>query len=153
MSDGLRDAPAAAATLVVRRRIAASAVELFAAWTQPELLRRWWGPPGAVCTAAEVDLRVGGRYRIANRFGDGTLLWITGVFEHIEPPERLVYTWSLESRAVQAERVSVRFAPLPDGATEVIVTHERIVEESARSGHERGWVGCLEGLARYLQRP
>jgi uncharacterized protein YndB with AHSA1/START domain len=141
-----------AATLVVRRRIAASAAELFAAWTQPERLRLWWGPPGAVCTAAEVDLRVGGRYRIANRFADGTILWITGVFEEIEPPSRLAYTWRLESRAAQPERVSVQFVPLPDGTTEVIVTHERIADESARAGHERGWQGCLEGLARHAQR-
>jgi len=141
--------PALGATLVVRRRIAASAAELFAAWTRPERLMLWWGPPGAVCSAAEVDLRVGGRYRLANRFADGTVLWITGVFEAIEPPARLVYTWSLESRAGAAERVTVQFAATGDGATEVIVTHERIADEAARGGHERGWVGCLEGLARH----
>ena len=69
------------ATLVVRRRINATAEKLFAAWTRPELLVRWWGPQGVACPAAEIDLRVGGSYRIANQFPDGTLVWIAGVFE------------------------------------------------------------------------
>jgi len=55
-------------TLVVRRTIGASPERVFDAWTKPERLRLWWGPRGVTCTAAEVDLRVGGRYRIANQF-------------------------------------------------------------------------------------
>jgi uncharacterized protein YndB with AHSA1/START domain len=51
-----------AATLVVRRRINAAREKLFAAWTQPELLVRWWGPQGVACPAAEINLRVGGPY-------------------------------------------------------------------------------------------
>jgi uncharacterized protein YndB with AHSA1/START domain len=80
------------ATLVVRRRIHATPEKLFAAWTQPEHLVRWWGPQGVACPAAEIDLRVGGAYRLANRFPDGTVVWIAGVFELIEPPHRLMYT-------------------------------------------------------------
>jgi hypothetical protein len=57
-----------AATLVVRRRIHATPEKLFAAWTQPEHLVRWWGPQGVACPAAEIDLRVGGAYRIATDF-------------------------------------------------------------------------------------
>lgn len=126
----------------------ATAEKLFAAWTQPALLLRWWGPQGVTCTAAEVDLRVGGTYRIANQFPDGTLVWIAGVFEVIEPPHRLTYTWKLESQKAEAERVTVCFHAR-GAATEVVVTHERIPNQSARTSHERGWIGCLEGLARY----
>jgi len=137
-----------AATLVVRRRIHATPEKLFAAWTEPQHLVRWWGPEGVACPAADIDLRVGGAYRVANRFPDGSLVWIAGVFELIDPPHRLIYTWKLESQQGPAERVTVcfeRHATL----TEVIVTHERIANEAARTGHERGWAGCLDGLARY----
>jgi uncharacterized protein YndB with AHSA1/START domain len=137
-----------AATLVVRRRIYAAPEKLFAAWTRPEHLMRWWGPEGVACPAAEIDLRVGGSYRIANRFPDGTLIWIVGVFELIEPHSRLIYTWKLESQYGPAERVTVSFEPV-GAATEVIVTHERICDEATRSGHERGWIGCLASLAEY----
>jgi uncharacterized protein YndB with AHSA1/START domain len=141
-----------AATLVVRRRINATQEKLFAAWTQPQLLVRWWGPQGVACPAAEIDLRVGGTYRIANRFPDGTLVWIAGVFEVIEPPHRLIYTWKLESQNAALERVTVCFEA-HGAATEIIVTHERIADDAARTSHERGWNGCLDSLLEYAQQP
>jgi uncharacterized protein YndB with AHSA1/START domain len=52
-------------TLVVRKTIQATPERLFRAWTEPEQLRRWWGPEGAICVDPEVDLQVGGHYRIA----------------------------------------------------------------------------------------
>jgi len=139
------------AALIVRRRIQAPPEKLFAAWTDPAQLLRWWGPEGVICADAQVDLRPGGSYRIANRMPDGALLWICGVFELIEAPHRLTYSWQLEGRAGPAERVTVQFVRQGDD-TEVVITHERIVDAAARSGHERGWLGCLDGLARLAGR-
>jgi uncharacterized protein YndB with AHSA1/START domain len=139
-----------ATTLVVRRMIHATPEKLFAAWTEAAHLVHWWGPEGVSCPTAEIDLRVGGSYRIANRFPDGTLLWIAGVFEVVEPPHRLVYTWGLEPLSKTAERVTVCFER-HDTTTEVVVTHERIDDAAARAGHERGWNGCLDGLARHME--
>src|SRR6202140_5625228 len=146
-------APGAAAPtvpLIVRRTIRASAARLFEAWTQPAQLQQWRGPEAVDCIDAEVDLRVGGRYRIANRFPDGKILWIAGEFEVIEAPHKLVYTWALEPPSGAPERVTVRFVA-QGRATEVIVTHEGIASAPVRDRHERGWQGCLDGLASYLQ--
>jgi len=140
-----------AATLVVRRRINATGEKLFAAWTRPELVVRWWGPQGVACPAAEIDLRVGGSYRIANQFPDGKVLWIAGTFEIIEPPLRLTYTWKLESMNARTERVTVCFEA-HGTATEVIVTHEEICDEATRTSHERGWTGCLDSLVKYAEQ-
>jgi len=140
-----------AATLVVRRRINAIPEKLFAAWTQPALLVRWWGPQGVACPAAEIDLRVGGSYRIANQFPDGKVIWIAGMFEVIEPPYRLTYSWKLESQNGPVERVTVCFVA-HGVTTEVVVTHERIPDEAARTSHERGWIGCLDSLVRYAEQ-
>jgi glutathione S-transferase len=137
-------------TLVVRRTIRATAKELFAAWTEPDQLRKWWGPRPVVCADAEVDLRVGGTYRIANRLPDGTLLWIFGEFEVIDPPSRLVYTWRIGPRSHMPERVSVQFDQYGD-VTEVTVTHQRIPDAGTSAQHEQGWIGCLDGLAAYLR--
>jgi uncharacterized protein YndB with AHSA1/START domain len=139
-----------ASTLVVRRRINATRERLFAAWTEPQLLVRWWGPQGVACPTAEIDLRVGGSYRIANQFPDGTVVWIAGVFEVIEPPNRLTYTWKLESDNGPLERVKVCFEA-HGTATEVVVTHERIPDDTVRTSHERGWLGCLDSLVRYAE--
>jgi uncharacterized protein YndB with AHSA1/START domain len=93
---------------------------------------------------------VGGSYRIANQFPDGTVLWISGEFEVIERPHRLVYTWRVGPAEAAAERVTVTFEAL-GAATEVIVAHERIPTEAMRDMHEQGWVGCLDGLLEYLE--
>lgn len=135
--------------LVVRRTIRATPERLFAAWTTPAQLQQWWGPEGVECVGPAVDLRVGGAYRIGNRLPDGTVLWIGGVFEAIEPPRRLTYTWHIEGSPGGEERVTVRFEP-QGVVTDVVVTHERIADEAARKQHQAGWVGCLDGLAAYV---
>lgn len=136
-------------SLTVKRTIRADATRLFQAWTDPTQLLAWWGPRPVTCSEAQVDLRVGGRYRTGNRLPDGKILWISGVFEAIEPPHRLVYTWQVEPAAGPAERVTVRFEKR-DGGTEVIVTHERIGDAALRDRHQAGWQGCLDSLAGYL---
>lgn len=137
-------------TLIVRKTIRATAERLFAAWTTAEQLKQWWGPQGVKCVAAEVDLRKGGRYRIGNQLPDGKILWISGEFEAIEAPRKLVYTWRVEPDTTSVERVTVQFETQGE-STEVIVTHERIASEELRERHQQGWVGCLEGLARFVE--
>lgn len=138
-------------SLVVRRKIRASAEFLFNAWTKPMQLRSWWGPSGVTCIDAQVDLRLGGIYRIGNQFDNGKVLWITGTFELIDRPHKLVYTWSLEKASTPSapERVTVQFIQEGGDVTEVIVIHERILNEELRDEHERGWLGCLDGLEKY----
>ncbi len=137
-------------SLVVRRLIEAPAETLFDAWTDPVRIKAWWGPSGVTCSGAEVDLRRGGRYRIANLMPDGKTLWILGEFESVERPRRLVYSWRVEPGSDAVERVVIRFEPRGE-ATEIIVVHERIASAALRDGHERGWDGCLEKLAGYAQ--
>ena len=137
-------------TLLIRKTIRASVETVFDAWTQPEHLKHWWGPKDVECIAAEVDLRVGGRYRLANQFPDGNVVWISGEFEQIEKPSRLVYTWRFEAPGpATPERVTIHFQPLGK-STQITVTHERIADEKTRTGHEQGWIGCLDALAEYL---
>ena len=138
-------------TLVVRRTIRATPERLFDAWTRPEQLVEWWGPEGVTCISPSVDVRVGGAYRIGNRLPDGSEIWIVGVFEIVERPHRLTYSWRLEGSDGEPERVTVRFEQRGTD-TEVIVTHERVANETLRDQHQQGWHGCLEGLARFIVR-
>ena len=117
--------------------MAAPPERVFAAWTNPDQLKQWWGPRAVTCPAAEVDLRAGGRYRIANRFPDGRMVWIVGEFEIVAPPHRLVYTWRAEPGSEAPERVTVTFEPR-EGATEVVVVHERIPDAPTRDRHRDG---------------
>jgi uncharacterized protein YndB with AHSA1/START domain len=132
--------------LVVRRTIRATVERVFAAWTEPAHLLKWWGPRPVFCDAAEIDLRVGGAYRIANRLPDGRQLWISGEFERVVPPRELVYTWRVGD-AAELQRVTVRFEPHPSG-TEIVIVHEDISSPAMREDHTQGWAGCLDGLER-----
>ena len=138
--------------LVVRRFIRATPRRLFEAWTTPSQLLSWWGPRGVRCTQAEIDLRVGGRYRLGNELPDGRVVVIAGEFLAVEPPTELVYTWRVDSQSVAPERVTVRFDQRGEG-TEVVIVHERIADAVTREGHLGGWEGCLDGLAAYARRP
>ena len=134
-------------TLVARRTIRASPARLFEAWTQPAELRIWWGPRPVTCSSAEVDLRVGGRYRIDNALPNGETITIEGEFQVVEAPYKLVYTW--RAGLDPQSRVTVRFEPRGD-ATEVIIVHEQIATDVVRASHEGGWSGCLDGLERFF---
>ncbi len=142
MTDGI--------TLVVRRTIRAAAHRIFDAWTQPEHLRAWWGPRPVTCSGAEVDLRVGGRYRIDNAIPDGSTVVIEGEFREIIRPRKLVYTWRMSGEAEETSLVTVRFEPR-GAATEVVIVHEQVPTEATRGSHEEGWNGCLDGLAGFFE--
>ena len=121
---------------------------VFAAWTLPEQILRWWGPRPVTCCSAEIDLRVGGSYRIGNLLPDGRVLFIFGEFEAMEPPNKLVYSWHVQfedGEVAESSRVSVRFEARGQ-STEVIVVHERIESEAIQAEHEHGWNGCLDNL-------
>jgi uncharacterized protein YndB with AHSA1/START domain len=146
-------APPPSVTLIVRKTIRATPDRLFDAWTRPEELKQWWGPQSVTCIDATVQLEVGGTYRIANQFPNGDVVWITGEYEIIDRPHRLVYTWrvspSAGASAGPSERVTVTFEP-HGATTEVTVTHERIASIPVRNLHEQGWHGCLDKLAEYV---
>jgi uncharacterized protein YndB with AHSA1/START domain len=135
--------------LLVKRTVRAPVQRVFDAWTRPDLLVRWWGPPGVTCPQAEVDLRVGGAYAIANQTPNG-VVWIRGQFVEVDAPAKLVYTWVINDAPPDSQRVTVRFEPVDDH-TMVTVVHERIEDPSVRESHQQGWVGCLDGLARLFE--
>lgn len=134
--------------LTTSRLIAGTPDRLFKLWTDPAHVQRWWGPEGVDCPYAELDLKQGGAYRIANRMSDGTVVWISGEFEVVDPPSLLVYTWRTDANAPVPERVTVRFAAQGD-MTELTVLHELVPDVETMRSHENGWCGCLDALAEY----
>jgi len=131
----------------LNRVIAAPREAVFRAWTDPDELRRWWGPPGFSCPSAEIDLRVGGRYRIAMQPPEGDVFYLSGTFKVIEPPSRLVYSWAWEGADSPAETlVAVEFRTRGQ-ATEIVLSHTLFADAAVRDRHAQGWDGCLGRLA------
>ena len=143
--------PGTEITLNLRRTFQAPREKVFRAWTDPEELKKWWGPEGYATPSAEVDLRVGGKYRLGMRkLPDGEIFYLSGIYREVRPPERLVYTWRWEAQPEHGETlVTVEFREVGD-STEVVLTHERFPTETARDDHNRGWSGCLDRLAKLL---
>ncbi len=132
--------------LTLGRLIAAPRSDVFRAWTEPELLARWWWP-ARFRTTYEVDLRPGGRWRFrTDDLPDLGVLTVGGAFLEVRASERLVYTWVWEEGAAEGETlVTVEFRDRGD-QTEVHVTHERFADGRARDEHVQGWADCLERL-------
>jgi len=139
-------------TLYLRHTFAAPREKVFRAWTTAAELKRWFAA-GAdyVGELAEVDLRVGGKYRIGMKYlPDGTLHVATGIYKVIKAPERLVFTWSWEGQPDRGETlVSIEFHE-HGTSTEVVFTHELFLSPELRDRHMHGWQGCFDRLARVL---
>lgn len=79
--------------LVVKRTVNGPARLVFEAWTKPELFQRWWVPKsyGLTLLSCEMDVRVGGQYRLVFRHGESTMAFF-GTYRDVTPPSRLVWT-------------------------------------------------------------
>jgi uncharacterized protein YndB with AHSA1/START domain len=143
--------------LQVQRRFDAPRERVFDAWTNPDVLREWWAAmptmrPGEI----EVDLREGGRYRMAMIADDGQVHTVRGEYTEVRPPERLVYTWTWESNPEEmqgsaATIVEVDFEADGD-ATTVTLTHTGFANAQIRDMHTHGWNGTFDSLERALAR-
>ena len=131
--------------LTLHRLINAPVETVYAAWTDPEVLRRWLAPGNADVARAVADVVVGGTFLIEMRGADGRS-WLTrGVYREVVPHRRLVHTWRWEGSDVES-LVTVEFEPESAGTTRLTLTHSRFVQDEARDEHERGWIGCLAKL-------
>jgi uncharacterized protein YndB with AHSA1/START domain len=140
-----RDAskPSAPGPLTVRRTFTSPPDRVFRAWTSAEELKRWHSP-GEV-TLAEVDLRVGGRYRVHMRAPDGKEHRVVGVYRTIDAPRMVSYTWQWEGDPNES-LVTVEFLPKGTG-TELVLTHSGFPDADTRTHHEHGWNALVAKLS------
>jgi uncharacterized protein YndB with AHSA1/START domain len=146
-------------TLVIERTFRAGRATVFAAWTHPEVLRRWWGAgPDWTSPEVEVDLRPGGRYRLAMADPEaGATYTVVGEYIEVVPPERLVYTWRWETPGSPTgdltTLVRVAFHDTDDGGTRVVLNHTGFADTDQRDQHSHGWHACIANLAPRVLEP
>ena len=83
--------------LEVSRLFNAPPARVFDAWLNREEWRSWIGPVGLSCEVPLLEPRVGGRYRIVMRLTDGRVIPVAGIFQTIDAPRALAFTWGAES--------------------------------------------------------
>ena len=137
-----------AALLVVRRVVPIPREEVFAAWLDPKSLQEWMRPGDVARATAEVDPRVGGKFRIVMHHGGRSdAHW--GEYLLIEPPSRLSFTWTSEHTDLQPTVVTVELLER-NGGTEVVLTHRRL-PPARRDSHRNGWGAILGKLEETLR--
>ncbi|HWA81688.1 MAG TPA: SRPBCC domain-containing protein [Acetobacteraceae bacterium] len=133
-------------SLTLVRRIKAPPARIYAAWTEPARMARWWGPDAGPVLSAEADPRPGGRFRVVFQTLDGETHDCRGVYREVEPDRKLVFTWQWVSKPDRESLVTVELRPIPEG-TELTLTHAQFHDETVRDRHRVGWSGALEKLA------
>ena len=136
-------------SLSIKRRLNASPAKVFAAWTDPAKIARWFGPKQIETLRAEADARVGGRYRIVARSPDGEEHDVSGVYREVVPGRKLVFTWAWRSTPERESLVTIDLKSDGDG-TLLTLTHEQFFDEGARDRHRSGWSGVLDKLEKFL---
>jgi uncharacterized protein YndB with AHSA1/START domain len=145
----LREKP----SLALNRSYPVGPEKVWRAWTDPEALKRWWGPgPDEPVSLAQLDVRVGGRFRIVFGGPQGNDHEVQGVYREVVPNRKLVFTWSWPRTTPERESVVTIVFKAAGSGTELDFRHEQLFDQSVRDGHKRGWTGALDKLEHYLQQ-
>jgi uncharacterized protein YndB with AHSA1/START domain len=138
-------------SLTLRRHYPVSPEKVWRAWTDPQALKRWFGPGGVQPVAlAELDVRVGGRFRIAFGGPKGDEHEVTGVYKEVVPNKKLVFTWTWPRTTPERESLVTIVFRTSGGGTELEFTHAQHFDEAVRDGHLRGWTETFLKLERVV---
>ena len=136
--------------LEISRVIEAPRDRVYAAWTDPEQLKQWFGPENVKTRELVADARVGGTFRWDIINSEGEEMTMRGEFRELQPDKKIVFTWQWEDDEDWENHISIVTVELydRDGGTELRLTHEQLPNEESRDGHTRGWESALDKLER-----
>ena len=138
--------------ILITREFDAPKHLVYRAWTTPELVKRWWHANRGEVTLAEIDLRVGGRWRYVSRSDDGLEVAFHGEYREIVPNERLVTTEVYEGIPDADEHAALDTLTLTesDGRTTLTVLVEHPTKQGRdahiNSGMEAGMQDAMDLL-------
>ncbi len=126
---------------------------VFAAWTEPTELIKWWGPKGMHVPECRLDLKEDGSWRTVMRSNEGNEHIVSGVYKEISPPHRLSFTWAWETDGERGHETLVTIDFVEEGTTtKMIFSQAFFAEVEQRNMHIVGWAssfGCLtEAISR-----
>ena len=135
----------------ITREFAAPRQLVYKAYTTPELIRRWWSGDRGEVTSAEVDLRVGGRWRYVMTANGGFEVAFRGEYREIVPDERLVTTEVYEG-APEGEAVVTHIFAEKDGRTTLTILMELPDRESRDAVINSGMEGGMQESMDHLEQ-
>lgn len=167
-------------SLVIERIFDAPREMVFKAWTDPEMIKKWWGPEGFSAPSIKVDLRVGGKYIFAMHGPKGSEwdkdMYSAGEYKEIVPNEKIVSTdyfsdeqgnkispvdYGQDPNSPSEMKVVITFEdadpPTGGGKTKLTITYpkpetEEQFQAMLKSGMKEGWNSSLDKLAQSLKQ-
>ncbi len=161
---------ATSADFVISRVLNAPRELVWKCFTDPEHMKKWWGPKGVKVVKSEMDLRPGGTYLYGMQPPGGDVMWGRQVYREIVPLEKIVFinsfsdekgglsrhpmapTWPLEMlsiftfESVEGGKTKFTVRWSPHNATE----EERTTFDAGHASMNQGWGGTLDKLEAYL---
>ena len=137
-------------SLTLKRRLKARPEAVFAAWTDPQKVARWFGPETYEPVRVEADPRAGGKYNFVMRAPSGEEHDVRGVYREVIPNQKLVFTWAWKSTPERESLVTITIKPDGEDGTILTLLHEHFFDEAARDRHQFGWSGSLDKLEAYF---
>jgi uncharacterized protein YndB with AHSA1/START domain len=139
--------------LHLERVLLAPRALVFRMHTEPDLLAQWWGPKGFTAPGIELDLRVGGSYRITMQPPEGDHFLLSGEFREVSPATRLIYTFRWEPPDPDDRETVVHFSLRDqDDSTALTIEQQPFATEARRALHEQGWTESLDRLQEVISR-
>ncbi len=139
-------------SLVLRRDFAVPRELVFAAWTDPRLVARWW-PGRFTLLSSQMDVRPGGVWRRRLRRPDGVVLSERGVFREIVAPARLAFTYTCEGgEFAEPETLVVVTLTEHAGGTRLTLQHGSFDADARRVEHESAWSRCLDRISTVVSK-
>ena len=124
---------------------------VFAALTDPDELAKWWGPNGFTAPSLQLDVRVGGSYRIAMQPPDGELFYLVGEYLEVDPPAKVAYTFRWEDPDPEDQETVVTLSLREVGpSTGLTFMQGDFLTERRRALHDEGWTNGLDRLHELL---
>jgi uncharacterized protein YndB with AHSA1/START domain len=139
-------------SLEIKRFIRASRDRVFAAWTDPAQLKKWFGPESVKTRNLIADVRVGGQFLWDFTDPEGKEITISGEYREVEPGKKIVFTWRLEDDEDWRNHRSIVTVEFFDreGGSEIRLTHEKLPSEASRDDHTQGWNSVLDKVEKFL---
>jgi uncharacterized protein YndB with AHSA1/START domain len=140
-------------SLVLHRKFPVAPEKVWRAWTEPQALKQWFGPGDQhqPVSVADVDVRVGGRFRLVFGGPEGNEHEAAGVYKEVQPNRKLVFTWSWPRTTPERVSQVTILLRAEGGGTDMEFRHEQFFDEAARDGHRRGWTGTFGKLEKFLK--
>jgi uncharacterized protein YndB with AHSA1/START domain len=122
------------------------------AWTRPEELVQWWGPPGwsTALETVTMDVRPGGDFRLTSVSDEGVEMPVVGVYREVVEHERIALDEPAELAWHEGAESVVTFADLGDGRTEVVIRATIQTTDEMRQTAERGMRETFDRLGEHL---